>query len=614
MRFPPLLASVLVCAAPVFAAHVTPSKPLPLCSSSVRGAEGCDVSKKDLKAAKSAFQRGLKLEKTKRLEEALEQFVTASQLVPRDIDFATARETTRQQLIFDHMERGNSALVAGREIEALAEFRSVLKLDPDNHFAQQRMVDALGESTPRVASAPQVVAYAGELQIEPTAVRADFHFQGDSRELLTDISKAYGLSASIDESVVSRRVRFDIQDVDFYTAMRAAGKVTRTFWSPLGPKQILIATDAVNYHRLFDRMAERTFYVSVSTPQELNELANALRTLFDIRFVSPRSAGNTITVRAPQGMLDAATQLMESLDASRPQVMLDVRLYEISRQLTRNFGLHIPNNFTLINIPAGALAALGGQNIQQLINQLIASGGINQAGSTAISALLAQLQGQQNSIFSHPLATFGGGKTFFGLSLDQLTATLQMNESTVKSLEHVILKAGAGQESTFHLGTRYPILNASFAPVFNSPAIARVIGNQSFTAPFPSFSYEDLGLSIKAKPHVHGMSDVSLELDLAVRSLGGTSLNGVPVLNNREFKGAISLKEGEPAVVASSLSRTEQRSLSGIPGLGQIPLLNKIAASNTLEDDSDELLLVITPHIEIASPTGSGPEIWLSGQ
>jgi len=523
VRIPLLLASVLVCAASVFAADVTPSKPLPLCSSSVRGAEGCDVSTKDLKAAKSAFQRGLKLEKDKRLEEALEQFATASQLVPRDIDFATARETTRQQLIFDHMERGNSALVAGREIEALAEFRSVLKLDPDNLFAQQRMVDALGESTPKVASAPQVVAYAGELQIEPTAVRADFHFQGDSRELLTEISKAYGLTASIDESVVSRRVRFDIQDVDFYTAMRAAGKVTRTFWSPLGPTQILIATDAVNYHRLFDRMAERTFYVPVSSPQELNELANALRTLFDIRFVSPRSAGNTITVRAPQGMLDAATQLMESLDASRPQVMLDVRLYEISRQFTRNIGLHIPNNFTLINIPAGALAALGGQNIQQLINQLIASGGINQAGSTAIAALLAQLQGQQNSIFSQPLATFGGGKTFFGLSLDQLTATLQMNESTVKSLEHVILRGGAGQESTFRLGTRYPILNASFAPVFNSPAIARVIGNQSFTAPFPSFSYEDLGLSIKAKPHVHGMSDVSLELDLAVRSLGGTS-------------------------------------------------------------------------------------------
>ena len=201
-----------------------------------------------------------------------------------------------------------------------------------------------------------------------------------------------------------------------------------------------------------------------------------------------------------------------------------------------------------------------------------------------------------------------------GLSLDQLSATLQMNESWVKSLEHAILRAENGGESTFRVGSRYPIMNASFAPVFNSPAIAQVIGNQSFTAPFPSFSYEDLGLSVKAKPQVHGMSDVALELDLEVRSLGGTSLNGVPILNNRQYKGAISLKDGEPAVVASALTHTEQRSLSGIPGLGQIPLLNKISASNTLEDDSDELLLVITPHIVSATKTGSGPEIWLNGK
>lgn len=556
----------------------------------------------------------MKLQNGKRLDEALEQFETASHLVPHDVDFATARETTRQQIVFEHMERGNSALSDGKEVEALAEFRQALKMDPDNKFARQRMIDALGESAPKVSAPPQVVADAGEIQVEPAAVRADFHFHGDSRELLTQIARAYGINASVDESVVSRRVAFDIQDVDFNTAMRVADDVTKTFWSPLDQKQILIANDTPESHRQFDRMAARTFYVPVSSPQELNDLMNALRTLFDIRFVSAHPAGNTITVRAPQRMLDAATQLLESLDTSRPQVMLDVRLYEISHQLTRNLGLHLPDTFQLINIPAGALAALGGQNIQDLINQLIANGGINQAGSTAISALLAQLQGQQNSIFSQPLATFGGGKTFMGLSLDRLTATLQMNESAVKSLEHAVLRASAGQESTFRLGSRYPILNASFAPVFNSPAIARVIGNQSFTAPFPSFSYEDLGLSIKAKPQTHGTSDVSLELDLEVRSLGGTSLNGVPVLNNRQFKGAISLKEGEPAVVASVLTHTEQRSLAGIPGLGQIPLLNKISASNTLEDDSDELLLVITPHILSASPTGSGPEIWLNGR
>ena len=585
-----------------------------VCASSIQSAAGCDVSAKDFKAAKRAFERGVKLEKEKHLDQALEQFENASHLVPRDVDFATAREMTRQELVYDHMQRGNAALSGGKEIEALAEFGTALKLDPDNHFAQQRIVDALGESAGKVTSAPQVVAEAGEIQVEPSAVHADFHIHGDSRDLLTQIAKTYGITATIDESVPSRRVGFDIQDVDFYTAMRAAEDVTSTFWTPLDEKQILIAKDSPDNHRQFDRMAARTFYVPVNTPQELNDLTNVLRTLLDIRFVSPRPAGNTITVRAPQRMLDAATQVLESLDGGRPQVMLDVRLYEISHQLTRNIGLHIPNNFKLINIPIGALAALGGQNAQDLINQLISGGGINQAGSTAISALLAQLQGQQNSIFSQPLATFGGGKTLMGLSLDQLSATLQMNESWVKSLEHAILRADSGGESTFKVGSRYPILNASFAPVFNSPAISRVIGNQSFRAPFPSFSYEDLGLSIKAKPQVHGTSDVALELDLEVRSLGGTSLNGVPILNNRQFKGAISLKDGEPALVASALTHTEQRSLSGIPGLGQIPLLNKISATNTLEDDSDELLLVITPHIVSATRTGSGPEIWLSGK
>ena len=116
-------------------------------------------------------------------------------------------------------------------------------------------------------------------------------------------------------------------------------------------------------------------------------------------------------VRAPRNILDAATRLLEGLGDSRPQVMLDVHVYEITNSLTRNMGLQIPNNFQLFNIPVGALAALGGQNIQGLINQLISSGGINQANSQALSGLLAQLQGQQNSIFSQPLATFGGGLT-----------------------------------------------------------------------------------------------------------------------------------------------------------------------------------------------------------
>lgn len=380
----------------------------------------------------------------------------------------------------------------------------------------------------------------------------------------------------------------------------------------MAEKQILLASESPENHRQFDRMALRTFYVpGVSAPQDLNDVVNLLRTVFEIRLITPQPARQSIAVRAPERILDAATQFMETLGAARPQVMLDVRVYEISHTLTRNMGLQIPYNFKLFNIPAGALAALGGQNIQQLINQLISSGGINQASSQSLSALLAQLQGQQNSIFSQPLATFGGGLTLMGLSLGTGGAQLSLNESTAKTLQHATLRAAQGNEAHLHIGARYPILNASFAPIFNTAAISQVIQNNSFQAPVPSFNYEDIGLTIKAKPVVTGDSNVSLQLEIQFRALGAQSFNGVPVISNREYKGSITLMDGEPAVVAGALSRTEQRSMTGIPGLGYVPGLNHIMTSNTKEVDEDELLIVITPRVT-SPPTGQTSEVWLT--
>ena len=307
--------------------------------------------------------------------------------------------------------------------------------------------------------------------------------------------------------------------------MQAASAVTKSFSVALEDTVLFACADTPDNHRLYDRMGMRSFYISGgNSAQDLNELMNSLRTLFEFKFVSLNAASSTITVRGPKAPLEAATQFLGQLDSPRPEVMLDLKVFQVSHTYARNIGLHVPDTFNLFNIPAAALAALGGQNIQDLINQLIASGGINQAGNQTIAALLAQLQGQQNSIFSQPLATFGGGLTLMGLSLDQLSAALSMNESSVRQLDHVQLRASQEKDATFKLGSRYPILNASFAPIYNNPAIAQVVGNQSYAAPFPSVNYEDIGLTLKAKPLVHGNSDVALELEIQFRTLGATSV------------------------------------------------------------------------------------------
>jgi general secretion pathway protein D len=583
------------------------------CRNGVAGGVNCFATKKDLKNAQDAFHRGVKLNDHQRFEEARAQFDEAARLSPQNVQFVTAREVIKAKLVFDHVERGNLLLLEDARMRAATEFRAALDLDPDNKFVQQRLQEATFEAPPALpAILPAQLAESEEIHLDPTNDRATFHFSGDVRSLFAELGAAYKVSVQFDDSVAARQVRFNVDDLDFFTALNLACKVSKTMWAPLDTHQLLLASDSPDNHRQFDRMSLRTFILPPhSSPQEATDLVNAMRSMFDLRYISSGQTGNTVEVRGPQRAVEACARLMEQLDNQRPQVMLDVRVFQISHQLTRNIGVHIPNTFNMYNIPAAALAGLAGQNIGDLINQLIASGGINQAGSTSLAGLLSQLTGQQSSIFSQPLATFGGGLTFMGLSLDQLSAQLSLNESWVRTLENMSMRAGQGVDATFHLGQKYPILNASYAPIFNSPQISQVLGNQSYIPPVPSVSYEDLGLNFKAKPTVHGDGSVALQLELQLRSLTGQSDNGVPVISNREYKGSINLKDGEPAFVAGEISQTDMKSMSGLPGLGFVPILNQAMVSNTKQDNSDELMIVITPHV-LANFDRATPEIWLS--
>jgi general secretion pathway protein D len=589
----------------------TPVAAPSLCSDSGE-APACAGSKKDLKAARQAFARGLRLEKSRNLDQAFYEFEEASRLVPQNVEYLTAREMTRQHLAGIHLERGSSELIAGRSVEALAEFRTALNLDPQNEFAQQRITDALGPVPVHTTGAPQLVASSDMLTPKPIDGRHDFHYRGDSRGLVTAVAASYGLTVVFDDNFPSRRVRFELENADFSVAIQAASAVTKSFSFALEDTVLFACAETPDNHRLYDRVGLRSFYIpGASSAQELNDLMNSLRTLFEFKFVSLNAASSTITVRGPQVLLEAATQFMGQLGSPRPEVMIDLKVFQVSHTYAHNIGLHVPNNFNLFNIPAAALAALGGQNVQDLINQLVASGGINQAGNQTIQALLAQLQGQQNSIFSQPLATFGGGLTLEGLSFDRLAAVLSMNESSVQSLDHVQLRASQEKEATFKLGSRYPILNASFAPIYNNAAISQAIGNQSFTAAFPAVSYEDIGLTVKAKPLVHNNSDVALELEVQFRTLGSSNSNGIPDILNREFKGGILVKEGEPAVVAGMITKTDQGSLSGLPALSRIPGFGVLTSQNAKQDEEDELLILITPYVVRSPGQTEAPEIWL---
>ncbi len=548
--------------------------------------------------AKRQFQAGLKLKSKGDLDAAFDKFSSASELDPRNITYLTAREFAREELATNALKQGNKAMLDGNDIVAMAEFRRALEYDPTNEYALQRLRDSIPEDQQPTQSV-SVVEQSMPIQLQPAAPHQDFHFRGDARTLLTQVAHAYGITAQFDDSVQTRRVHFDIQDVNFATAMEAANAVTKTFWVPLSAKQILVLNDTVENHRNFERMGLRTFFLPELTDQQLTEMTNSLRVLLNLRYISSDKAESAITIRAELPVLEAADLLIKSLTTGRPETLLDVRVYAVSSSVARQLGTALPTQFTLFNISPALLAGLGA-SASNLINQLISSGGINQANSTAVSALLGQLQNSATgSLLTTPFVTFGGGLTLFGLNAGGvgITPTFSLNESDIRDLEHVTLRASQNDAAVMKIGERYPIVNATFAPIYNSAAISQVVGNQSYIAPFPSFQFEDLGLILKATPFIHYNQDVTLKLELQLRSLGTTSNNGIPIINNREYSGYITVKNGESSVVTGLISIDDTRGITGYPFLGRVPGLSYASALHNKNVEDDELLVVITPHI-----------------
>ncbi len=249
-------------------------------------------SPQDVAEAKKQFKSGLKLKASGETQAAFAKFEQASRLDPRNIEYITAREFARQQLVMEALERGNKAMQAKNEVDAAAEFRQALEYDPSNEFARQRLKDSIWESGVPQSRTVHVAEKSIEISVSPSAERKDFQFRGDSRTLLTQIAKAYGITATIDDSVQTRRVHFELQQVNFATAMEAATSVTKTFWIPLSGSQIYLVADTIENRRNFERLAIRTFYLSdAMSPQELADLVNAFRVILDIRFVAQDPGG-----------------------------------------------------------------------------------------------------------------------------------------------------------------------------------------------------------------------------------------------------------------------------------------------------------------------------------
>lgn len=131
---------------------------------------------------------------------------------------------------------------------------------------------------------------------------------------------------------------------------------------------------------------------------------------------------------------------------------------------------------------------------------------------------------------------------------------------------------------------------------------ASLISNPAITqTPYPGSEYEDVGIKIKATPQLHDTKDVTLQLEFEIKALSGSSINGIPVISNRTVTQTVRLKEDETSLVTGLLSDNETKTLSGIPGLAQLPGIGYAFGTRNNSYSNDELLFLITPR-RVRSP------------
>jgi general secretion pathway protein D len=527
---------------------------------------------------------------------------------PAGAQVVVIRELIRQKRAASLIKQGDHSLAQGDREIAQKRFAQAYILDPQNEYARARFADA----SDRSARTIQSVSLADEPQLKPKTGLHDLEYRGDSRGLIDAFAREFGLHAEYDPSFSSRATRFSLKQVNFPTALQAVNRISKSFFIPLSENQFLVANDDAESRRRLERMSLRTFVLpDVSGAQDLIELVNVLRMMFDLRQIMPNQATASVTVRAPGAALDAAQRLLEDISAGRPEVLIDVQVLQVSRTRNSTIGTSLPLQFTAFNINTELRNFVTDPNIQSLLDELAAGGELTPEQAAALAAFLAAQQNAASPLLQG-FATFGGGATRTGVVIPPVTLNLKTNESDVKLYQHITMRAQHAKAATYRIGDRYPVLTGTFSPLVDIPVPPSLQQQNNVQPLTPSFNYEDLGITFKATPNIGTGKDIRIDFDLALRSLTGQSFNGVPAIANRQYVGSMGLRDGDTTVIAGSVNFNEQKSLQGLPFLSLVPGLKEAVSTTIRQKQEDQLLLLVTAHLVRSGHVANSQEIVLA--
>lgn len=523
------------------------------------------------------FKQGQQAELAKDYDTALIHYERALKADPENVNYQVRARRMRFEAAQMHVDRGHKLRDQGLLEPAAAEFEKAFAIDPSSFVAEQELRRTLemivaqrqaeAQAAARQPQPPSLVPLgaipSGPPQLQPLSrTPLNLRVTEDAKRIYETIAKLAGLNAVFDPDFQPRRVTVELSRATVEQALDIVALMTKTFWKPVTPNTIMVIPDTPAKRKAYEEQIIKTFYLSNTIQAaELNEIVQTLRTLLDIRRITPSTANNAIIIRDTPDKMAVAEKIIRDIDQAKPEVLIQVAILQARRDRARDLGILPSSTVPLIFTPRSEVTPSGDGD-----------------DGTAAGIRLDELGNLSSADYS--------------IILPSATAMALLTDSTTKVIQNPEVRATDGQTAKLRIGDRVPFATGSFQPGIGGVGINPLVNTQ--------FQFQDVGVNLDVTPRVHSNREITLQVKVEVSSVTGrVNIGGVdqPIFGQRIIEHEIRLREGEVNILGGIIEHSETVSLQGWPGLAQVPFLRYLFSTESKEKLENEVLIVLTPRI-----------------
>lgn len=265
---------------------------------------------------------------------------------------------------------------------------------------------------------------------------------------------------------------------------------------------------------------------------------------------------NTVIINDVPKKLAELGELLKTLDISEPQVVIESRIVQATRNFARDIGVNfgfVAGNGQRVTVGAPPLGAL---QVPGLLNPNVNLSAPRRNGTAAIKV----------------------GNVLDTLILDAAISAGEQ-KGLAKLLSQPKVTAQNNQEAVIRQGVRFPI---------------QIVQNNTI-----SVQFQDASLTLKVTPQITDEDTILLTLRVENNVADFTrSVNGIPSINTSESETKVLIVNGGTTVIGGILVDEDRNTDDRVPGLASIPIFGHLFKRRSSEKRTQEVLFFVTPRIE----------------